>query len=198
MRLLLNLIFLSASGILLLSVRDAGFCATDNPTIFYIQDSTQYSAAFLQQFHQRHNIYETVSLIGDSIIINNDRKDCMLLPTRLPLNKPVLYELKKGTTGYGLTITRINYSTVEYSMHNGDASTIMRGFADINPVFYYGSEGTFETTDGSIFGMNDYFDFRSDGKVSLLLGQENIDKASFSFVSKDGRIKMKTPLMSKK
>jgi hypothetical protein len=36
-------------------------------------------------------MYETVSLIEDTIIINNDRKNFIIIPTDLPLNKTVTY-----------------------------------------------------------------------------------------------------------
>lgn len=164
------------------------------PTVFFIKDTTKYSVKFLKEFKDRHNSYETVSLISDTIIINDDRNGLIIIPTDLPLKKKLFYRspLKDRKSYYKLWITRINYSTIEYE-YGEDDKGVLHGFADLEPVFYFGAEGTFEDKDGRVFGMNEYIDNSSDScSVTILIGVGNLNQSFFKFCDKADGNKLKT------
>ena len=131
-------------------------------TKFYIKDETKYSENFLSEFKKHHEIYETVSLIEDTIIVNNDKENIIIIPTDLPLNKKVIYEKTEKEKKQVLTINRVNISTLEYSyyeMIKGRKTKERQGIADLEPTFYFGAEGTFEDEDENVYGMNEYIDY---------------------------------------
>jgi hypothetical protein len=152
------------------------------PTIFFIRDSSNYSPNFLKEFKGRHGFYKSVSLIGDTIIINDDRKGCIIIPTDLPLNSVVSYKAKKDGKNYSLKVKRINYSTIEYAL-NGQ-----KGVADLQPVFYMGAEGTFEDENGTTYGMNKYIDYSEKECKYILIGVGNIKKSTLIYCTADGKI----------
>jgi hypothetical protein len=169
-------------------------------TQFYIKDESQYSANFISEFKEKHKGYKSVSLIEDSIIINNDRTDIILIPTDLPLNKSVTYEKNIDETKYALTVKRISFSTLEYSYFeivNGERKNEKQGQADLEPVFYLGSEGTFEDENENVFGMNEYIDSSIEGCQSLVyIGVGSIEKTFMKEQCKSIDDQLNTPLLS--
>jgi hypothetical protein len=151
-------------------------------TIFFIKDSSNYSPNFLKEFKGRHGFYKSVSLIDDTIIINNDRKGCIIIPVDLPLNSVVSYKAKKDGKNYSLKVKRINYSTIEYAL-NGQ-----KGVADLQPVFYMGAEGTFEDKNGTTYGMNKYIDYSEKECKYILIGVGNIEKSTLTYCAKEGQL----------
>lgn len=149
-------------------------------TKFYIHDEKQYSKTFLTEFKVRHSIYETVALIYDTIIINSDRENFILIPTDLPLDKLVTYEESADGIKFSLTVKRINYSTLEYyyfEIVDGKNKNEKQGQADLEPIFYFGSEGTFEDENENVYGMNEYVDSSILGcRILIYIGVGNIKK----------------------
>ncbi len=116
-------------------------------TKFFIKDESKYSHTFLAEFKARHIVYEKVSLIDDTLIVNNDQIGHIIIPTDLPLNQEVTYQKTENSKKQILTVKRINFSTLEYSYYeesNGLKTNIKQGAADLEPVFYSGAEGIFE------------------------------------------------------
>jgi hypothetical protein len=156
--------------------------ASLKPTEFYIKDETKYSESFLTEFKKRHSLYETVSLIDDTIIILNDRSELILIPTDLPLNQLVIYEKTDKEKEQILTVERINISTIEYNCYeivNGRKTNERQGMADLQADFYYGAEGIFYADDDeSLFGMNRYIDrSEKDCWTYVYIGVGSIEKA---------------------
>lgn len=87
------------------------------PTSFIIRNPSQYSREFIEDFKKKHSQpkIETVVFIDDTIIINNDRSDLIIIPTDLPLNKKVKYVAQREHFSYKLIVKRINYTT--YPLH---------------------------------------------------------------------------------
>lgn len=168
-------------------------------TQFYIKDKNQYSETFLTEFKAKHNIYKTVALIGDTIIINNDRENIILIPTDLPLDKLVTYEESVDGVKYIVSVKRINLSTIEYSYFetvNGKIKNKKQGQADLEPVFYFGAEGTFEDENENVYGMNEYISSsKDDCQTIIYIGVGSIEKTFMKQQCKSGADEFKTPLL---
>lgn len=168
-------------------------------TQFYIKDEKQYSETFLAEFKAKHSIYETVALIGDTIIINNDRENIILIPTDLPLDKLVNYEESADGIKYTLEVKRINFSTLEYNYFetvNGKKKNEKQGQADLEPVFYFGAEGTFEDENENVYGMNEYISSSENDCQNLIyIGVGSIEKSFLKRNCKSETDQFKTPLL---
>ena len=97
---------------------DKQIATTENATVekstkFYIKDETKYSDNFISAFKKYHEMYEAVSLIEDTIIINNDRENIIIIPTDFPLNKMIIYEKAEKEKEQILTVKRVNFSTLK-------------------------------------------------------------------------------------
>lgn len=170
------------------------------PTQFYIKDEKQYSETFLAEFKAKHGIYETVALINDTIIINNDRENFILIPTDLPLDRLVTYEKSSEGIKYTLTVKRINFSTLEYSYFetvNEKKENEKQGQADLEPIFYFGAEGTFEDENENVYGMNEYINSsNNDCRTLIYIGVGSIEKSFLKQHCKSETDKFKTPLLA--
>ncbi len=171
------------------------------PTVFYIKDSSKYSNSFLKEFKEKHLAYHTVSLIDDTIIINNHRESIIKIPTDLPMNSDVIYKTKYNNKIYNLIITRINYSTITYDyfeIEHEKKINERQGFANIEPVFYFGAEGTFEDKDGKVYGMNEYIDHsEKDCWTYIYIGMGNINKSFLTHGCESNKEMVKTPELLK-
>jgi hypothetical protein len=154
-------------------------------TVFFIKNESMYSPSFLTEFKARHSVYETVSLIDDTIIVNNDRVGHILIPTDLSLNQQVTYKNTENGFKQSLTVKRINYSTLEYNYHeesNSQKTNIRQGKADLEPVFYFGAEGTFEDENENVYGMNEYIDnLKKDCWTTIYIGVGSIEKSQITY-----------------
>lgn len=168
-------------------------------TQFYIKDKNQYSETFLTEFKAKHNIYKTVALIGDTIIINDDRENIILIPNDLHLDKLVTYEEIVDGVKYIMTVKRINLSTIQYSYFetvNGKIKNKKQGQADLEPVFYFGAEGTFEDENENVYGMNEYISsYKYDCQTIIYIGVGSIEKTFMKQQCKSEAGDFKTPLL---
>jgi hypothetical protein len=168
---------------------------------FYIKDESKYSQTFLNEFKARHSIYESVSLIEDTIIVNNDKIGHIIIPTDLPLNHQVTYEKKENSKKNILTIKRVNYSTLEYNYYeeaNGQKTNQRQGTAHIEPVFYFGTEGTFEDENQNVYGMNEYVDnSEKDCWTYIYVGVGSIEKSQLLYGCETDRNKLNTGLLTR-
>lgn len=169
-------------------------------TQFYIKDEKQYSETFIAEFKAKHRIYETVELIYDTIVINCDRENFILIPTDLPLERLVIYEERAEGIKYRLTVKRVNYSTIEYNYFetvNGKKKNEKQGLADLEPVFYFGTEGTFEDEGGNVYGMNEYVDSSIiECQILIYIGVGNINKTFLKHHCESGTNMFETPLLT--
>lgn len=170
-------------------------------TKFFFKDESKYSQTFLAEFKARHSVYESVSLIDDTITINNDKVGHIIIPTDLPLNQQVIYEKTEKGTKHILTVKRINYSTLEYNYYeevNGQQTNQRQGTADIEPVFYFGAEGTFEDENENVYGMNEYIDnSEKDCWIYIYVGVGSIEKSQLTHGCEMDRNKMNTGLLTR-
>lgn len=173
------------------------------PTTFFIKDTTKYSIKFLNDFRKRHNQYKinTVSLLNDTIIINNDKKDLIIIPTDLPLNRKIVYEAQTSDMIYMLTVKRVNYSTIEYEYDQKEKEKSIAhksGLASLDPLFYYGCEGTIELKNGAVYGMNKYIDDSSECHTYILIGVGNISQSEIHHNCKNTKDNIKSILLNRK
>lgn len=170
-------------------------------TKFFIKDESKYSKTFLSEFKARHSVYESVSLIDDTIIVNNDKVGHIIIPTDLPLNQQVTYEKTEKGKKQILTVKRINYSTLEYIYFeevNGKQTNQSQGTADLEPVFYFGAEGTFEDKNENVYGMNEYIDnSEKDCWLHIYVGVGSIEKSQLTQGCETDRNKMNTGLLTR-
>jgi hypothetical protein len=175
--------------------------STNKSTDFFIKDSTKYSQTFLKEFKERHSSYETVQLIDDIIIVNNDRAGGITIPTTLPLNQNVVYKKSSRGKDQVLTVRRINYSTLEYAYYeelNGKKTIERSGTADLEPVFYFGAEGTFEDKEGKTYPMNEYIDHTENGCwTNIYIGDGSIEKSQVNYGCESEGEKLNSGLMTK-
>jgi diphthamide synthase subunit DPH2 len=176
--------------VLILLIASCGVLKADGAE-FFIKHENKYSDSFLKEFKKRHSIYETVSLLNDTIVVNNDKEDFVLIPTDLPLNVEVVYEAEKETDAHTLKVKRINISTLEYSYirkNNGRITEQKQGEAHLEIIFYYGAQGTFEDEDGITYGMNKYYMDDYEKNDYLLIGVGNIEKSSLHMQTDNGEV----------
>jgi len=170
-------------------------------TKFFIKDESKYSQTFLVEFKTRHSVYETVSLIDDIIIINNDQVGHIIIPTDLPLNQQVTYQKIENSKKQVLTVKRINYSTLEYNYYEetpGQKTSQRQGTADLEPVFYFGAEGTFEDENENVYGMNEYIDSsEKDCWTNIYVGVGSIEKSQITYGCETDRNKFNSKLLTR-
>jgi len=122
-----------------------------------IIDSTEYDVGFLKYWE--HVKPFDLIITHDSIIVNNEKNNPILIPTDLPKNTDVHYTCIADGALYKLTVRRVNYTNLQYEINgilNFDTIFSRHGTAILNPSFYLGSEGVFEKSNDKIYGMNDY------------------------------------------
>jgi len=165
-------------------------------TEFYIKDETMYSENFITQFKRDHRIYKTVSLIEDTIIINDNRESFFMFPTDLPLNKTIIYEKAAKEENQVLTVKRVNFSSLEYNYYKtvkGKKVIEIKGMADLEPSFY---EGTiFKDENGTDYEMTNYeSDSEEDCWVDIYIGIGNsVDKSFIIYNCEPDRKAIRTP-----
>ena len=168
-------------------------------TAFFIKDETKYSQIFLKEFKKRHSIYETVTLIDDTIIVNNDQVGHIIIPTDLPLNEQVTYTTAEDNKKLVLIVKRINYSTIEYSYYevsNGLKTNERQGKAELEPVFYLGAEGTFEDEEENVYASVEYIDnFEKGCRTYIYIGVGSIEKSFLTQGCETDKNKFRTPLL---
>ena len=168
----------------------------EKSTEFFIKDETKYSEIFLSEFKKYHGIYETVSLIEDTIFVNKDRDGYIIIPTDLPMNKIVVYEKTENGKEQVLSVRRVNISTLEYSyceIVNGKKANERQGNADLHPAFYFGAEGAFEDESENVYGMNKYIDYSEKNCWTyILVGVGSIEKSCLVYGCEADRNKINT------
>ena len=145
-------------------------------------------------------MHERVSLLGDTIeIVHLETTARIVIPTDLPLDSTVVYFARTGMNRYNLEVRRVNISTVEYSYREsrpGSETLRLEGNADLEPVFYFGAEGTFEGADGRTYGMNEYVDSRADGSWTYIyIGVGSIEQSFVTHGTAPGKDTLRSPLM---
>lgn len=137
----------------------------------HVNDSSQYDNGFLN--HWQYVKPYSLKITNDSIIINNEYLDPILIPTDLTLNQETYYELKLNDTLYKLTVKRVNYTNVNYSIIGSTKNKIFfsrKGTAILESTFHLGCEGVYEKNEDEVYGMNDYnIEINELGEIKLLI-----------------------------
>lgn len=176
---------------------DAGDKSSE--TVFYVRDSSLYSAIFLQEFRKTYRAYKEVALLGDTILINNEYKNIITIPVDLPLNQIVEYVRIDKDKSYTLFLKRVNVSSLEYVYYESEGGREInqeQGTADLEALFYLRAEAVFEDESGNSFGMNAYIDASGrDCPVHICVGKQNIEKSFLYYACSDG---IRTPELIRK
>jgi|GEM_PF-1874707 len=175
---------------------------TTNDWKLEIRDSSNYNQSFLKYW--RFVKPNPLTIKNDSIIINNDVFNPIIIPTDLPLNEQLLYDYHTNDTIYELKAKRINFTDIEFSINGKYLEKIFftrNGLSVLSPTFYLGSAGIYKQNEEEILSMNAYEVKQSHNKKSKLLiatgtdevidyaENENNIKIYFSFTKKEVRKK---------
>ena len=101
----------------------------------------------------------SVKFSEDSIIIDGNTNDAILLPTDLVLDETYTYRSTKNDTLFTLSVRRVNFTNVTFKMnaYAKSASVLeLNGTAILRNTFYMGSEGVYEKSENESFPMNDF------------------------------------------
>jgi hypothetical protein len=134
-----------------------------------IKDSDKYDQGFLR-YWQYVKPYK-LKIINDSIIVNNEINNPIIIPTDYQLSKEFTYKSVTNDTTFKLAIRRLNYTNFHYSIniyYRDKLASSRSGVAILEPTFYLGAEGDFRTNDGRVYKMNDYI-IMKDGNQDVRL-----------------------------
>ena len=122
-----------------------------------IKDTSQYDHSFLKYWeYVKPN---RLKIVHDSIIINNETNNPIIIPTEYPVGKEFRYSAFLHDTTYYLVVKRINYTNFQYSLDilfTGKLILSQVGIAVLEPSFYLGAEGAFQDNKGHFYRMNEY------------------------------------------
>lgn len=116
----------------------------------------------------------------DSIIVNNETQNPVIIPTDLPENTVIRYSCQKRRTTYNLLVRRLNYTDVYFKIFGFSNKKLILKHCDtahLSPSFYNASDGTYEDENGNLFGLNN-FHFESNRTSGQLL----IPNGSIKFI----------------
>ncbi|MCL1821492.1 MAG: hypothetical protein FWG22_01575 [Prolixibacteraceae bacterium] len=149
------------------------------PSVF-VRDSTQYSAHFFEEVKRCFHDCKKISLINDSIIIDDNLTKTIKIPTSIPLNAEIEFSLTANSKQHSLKVRRINYSTIEYVYLEKTPDGIavnLAGNADLNIEFYLSMQETPAEADNTN-GMDEYADNASNGCWTYIgISMKNLEKS---------------------
>ena len=149
---------------------------TDTTATLVIKDKTKYSAKFINNLKFFH--YSTNYQLLDSILIIG-QLDTAHFPTDLPLNSPRRLSGSSKNDRYEITLSRINYTTVYYSLaiyKSNKLSVSHKGYADIAAGFFLGSETDEDEKTGFSYGSTAYSSQTADCILSIRIGKNELEK----------------------
>lgn len=124
-------------------------------TVVIVKNKNDYSATFLSDL--RKSMFKKVKLL-DSLLIIED-SDTIYFPSLPAFGESVLYTGKKDKLAIALTVTRKNYTTVNYKLEMvefGKASFNKTGEANVSSSFYLGSESDEDAETGEFYFVDEY------------------------------------------
>jgi hypothetical protein len=124
----------------------------------------------------------TVRISKDSIIVNNEIEDPIIIPTDLPENKQVQYMSQSKQITYRLSVCRVNYTDVLFEISGFSQNEVVYNLMDtayLLPSFYNASDGTIEDENGNVFGLNNFFYDSDSSSGSLFIPDGFIEFIGF-------------------
>lgn len=137
----------------------------------FIKDSNDYSARFLAEIAKSEQ--SAISLIDSLLII--EEKDTITFPQVPKIGKSTVLTARKDDIAIGLTIERINQTTIDYRIEMveyGMASYKFTGRADLSAKFYLGSEMDESSFSGNAYFSAEFCDDRDTCYTCIRLGTE--------------------------
>ena len=119
-------------------------------------DTAHFSPAFIQGLKESIQ-RESYAVRGKWLILSP--ADSIAFPADLPARQPVTYEAAAQGRTYQLTVTRRNYSTIDYKAEvkqAGKAVTRTSGTADLNPSFYTAAKVPVDTKTQAAYGAYEF------------------------------------------
>ncbi|NVK27782.1 MAG: hypothetical protein HWE14_07045 [Flavobacteriia bacterium] len=162
----------------------------------YISDTSQYDQSLIDHWLELKP--NSLYISHDTIVVDGEVNQPLLLPTDLPLNQKVHYIGSKGDTVFQMLITRKNYTDLFFQMHgsiHGDVYFIREGNAVINPAFYFGFESIYKDEEGNAFGMirYDVQDIEYSASLVLPMGTDEVMEYTESIEDYNFRLRFKNP-----
>ena len=160
----------------------------ENENTVVIRDSGLYNINFIKYWDYLKE-YD-VLITNDSIIVSGNKANTIIIPTDIPLKQDVKYKAVNGDTTYILTVTRLNYTDIQFSII-GTCNNInvfeRKDLAVLESSFYLGSEGVYEKNEEEIFRMNDY-NISNHGDHKLLIPFGTIEVINYYEPLKSGKL----------
>lgn len=139
----------------------------------YMEDSTDYSRPFLMGIEDYQNELGKVELIGGLMIASGI--DTFALPASPKIDQNYLLFSEKGATKYFISLTRKNYTQVEYDLwiEGPEIAFTQNGNAHLPTGFFLASETDESSVSGLSYPVYEYVDSQNDCGLTLRLGHES-------------------------
>lgn len=139
--------------------------------VVIVKNPADYSEAFLAGLHESTGFRKFD--LRDSLFIINDQ-DTVLFPTSIKIGDAIKFTGRKDELAIALTVKRINYTTVSYSLEMvefGKASHNQKGTADLASGFFLGSESDEEN--GELYMVDEFMDHgKDDCLLKIRIGED--------------------------
>ena len=143
----------------------------ENNSSIIVHDSSDYSIRFLSQIEESG--MTNVILKGGLLILGSS--DTVSFPETPEIGNRTVLTAMNDKLAIALTIERINYTSLEYKIEMvefGQTTYIYKGYADLYPRFYLGSETDESTLSGISYLSTEYNDNRDSCYTYIRLGKE--------------------------
>lgn len=152
------------------------FAQKDTLATVVVKDKTRYSADFLTQLRSFN--YSTHYQLFDSMLVIG-QLDTAYFPTDLPLKRSRLFSGRSKDTRYDLTLSRINYTTIYFSLaitKTGNPPSKREGYADIGVGFFLASEVDEDEKTGMAYGSTEYSHETAECALGIRIGMDDKKK----------------------
>jgi hypothetical protein len=142
-------------------------------------DTAHFSPAFIRGL--KESIQRESYAVHDKWLILNPT-DSIAFPADLPARQPVTYTGTAQGRTYQLTVTRRNYSTIDYKAEvkqTGKTLASATGSADLNPSFYTAAKVPVDTETQAAYGAYEFLSTapRQQNFAVLIGTGKDVDKA---------------------
>jgi hypothetical protein len=145
-------------------------------TEIIVKNKADYSENFIKGLQKFG--YKKIELIDSFLII--DQKDTVTFSMAQRIGEQIVYTGRQGNLAIALTITRMNYTTIDYKVEMvefGKANHNESGQADIRSGFFLGAESNDDERTGEAYFVTEYINNKTkDCYTSIRLSDDYLGK----------------------
>lgn len=141
-----------------------------------IDNESQYSTNFIHKLRAANGMKE-IEFQGGKMILN--KKDSINFPEIPDLNRRIKFTGRKENLAIALSINRINYTSVEYTIEMvefGKSSKTDNGIADLGGFFFLGSESDTDELTGNGYFSTEFSNTKDSCYTNIRIG--NLDESN--------------------